>query len=276
MHRFETLRSRLETAAGLKHRPITPIDRPEMAEGNAAEKARKHPRYPIRLPAFLIRGTRATQLYSRDVSFGGLFLHTNLPPPLRELLRIRIVLPPDQEEVNLLGMAVHRVEPGGTRSPGIGIQLYGNDPQTSRHWDAFIHYIRQHSGEPPEAEAAAWPRAPHALRAIQQRAIRVRIPTLEDLWAIADRDLVRARTAIRTELYFDRGTSVTLELVHPESKKSFSIGATVKEQFRLGPTTGLELDLTVDDDLKGRFSKFLDDEIHISVDLGLLAEAPGA
>ena len=248
-----------------------------MTAATSEESARKHARYPIRLPSYLIRGTKATQLYSRDVSFGGLFLHTNLPPPLRELVRIRMVLPPEQEEVNLLGMAVHRVEPGGTRSPGIGIKLYGNDPQTSRRWDAFIRYVRQYSGDPRETTSTttAWPKAPEARAALARRAIRVRIPTLEDLWTIADRDLVRGRTAIRTELYFDRGTTVTLELVHPRSKKTFDVRATVEEPFRRGPMTGLALGLEVDDGVRGRFSAFLDDEIHISLDLGSLAQPPG-
>lgn len=218
-------------------------------------------------------------MYSRDVSFGGLFLHTNLPPPLRELMRIRIVLPPNQEEVNLLGMAVHRVEPGGPRSPGIGIKLYGNDPKTSRRWDTFIRYVREHSDNARDYsedtdEDAQWPKALEAQRAVRARAIRVRIPTVEDLWTIADRDLTRGQTTICTDLYFERGTTVRLELVHPQSKKIFRIRATVQEPFRRGPMTGLALDLEVDDKVLSEFRGFLDDEFHISLDLGPFAEPP--
>ena len=51
---------------------------------------RRDERYAVHIPATLTRGHEAVALLTEDVSFRGLFLRTDSPPTLRQLVRIEI------------------------------------------------------------------------------------------------------------------------------------------------------------------------------------------
>ncbi len=235
------------------------------------ETKRRHSRYPIRLATTMIRGARSHQLFSRDVSHGGLFLHTDFPPPLRELVRIRIVLPNNKDEtLELLGMAVHRVEPGGPRSAGVGVNFYGNGPEAKAAWSAFISYLAQTEAPLPAPSAAkpAEPAGPGTKIPDIRPELRVKVRSVDDLTKILARDLEKGRLFVRTELWLERGTRVTIDLVHPETGRVFSIPGQVQTQLQRGDLKGLGVGFEEEPDRAARFEEFLNDEIYVTVDLG--------
>ena len=77
-----------------------------------------------------------------NVSAGGMFVRTDLPPQLRELVLITIELPGEPEPVQVRGQVVHRVtrEEGRMtgRRAGAGIQFIEADDRFREQLDAYL------------------------------------------------------------------------------------------------------------------------------------------
>ncbi|MCA9548838.1 MAG: PilZ domain-containing protein [Myxococcales bacterium] len=242
---------------------------------------RRFERYNIRIAAVLMRGRSATPTHTEDVSFTGLFLRTMEDVPLRQLVRIKLMPPGENEELQLMGMAVHRVPPGGRRPPGVGVLLYGIDPSTRARWESMVQRVRMgvHSAPartaaPPPVPAPAAP-APASAPPVPSSAdlpyhpeIRVRVPHIQALRTIASRDLARGRTVVGTALFLAPGTEVRLILVHPDTAREFRLDGRVRRQVRKGTATGLDVELSgVDEALLRRVEEFVEDEVHVTVDM---------
>ena len=108
------------------------------------ESNRRYERFPVNLKATLIRGRKSATGRVVDVSFTGLFFTTVEPPPLRDLVKIDLVLPTGGE-TRLLGMAVHvvRASLNSKRRPGVGVQLFGIGPDVRAEWDKFVASVRK-------------------------------------------------------------------------------------------------------------------------------------
>jgi hypothetical protein len=196
---------------------------------------RRFERYDIRIPAVLMRGRVATAVHTADVSFTGLFLRTQDEVPLRQLVRIKLMPPGETEELHLMGMAVHKVAPGGRRPPGVGVLLYGIDPATRARWEAMVQRVRMGLHSPPPADPATEapvapeppPQVPSTADLPYRPEIRVRVPHLEALRLIAQRDVARGKTVVGTTLFLAPGTDVRLSLVHPETQREFPLNGRV-------------------------------------------------
>lgn len=102
---------------------------------------RRAERYPYRLPVTLVRGREEIPLLTEDVSYHGFFLATDDLPPIRHLLRMRLLLPPFNRELSVFGMAVHHVAEFD-RQPGVGVQLYALDRAARAVWENFVTSVR--------------------------------------------------------------------------------------------------------------------------------------
>ena len=234
---------------------------------------RRHERFRFVAPAVLVRGRRQTQLKTEDVSFSGLFLRTDEPPPLRDLVKIRLVLPSEGEEVELMGMAVHRVEPGGPRNAGIGVLLYGIDPALRSRWEKFVQEVRAGKHGSGPTQDLPWPESRQAPPPEYRPELRVQLPHQQAMETIRDRDLPRKRTFVRTELYLEAGSEARVVFVHPESRGLFSVEGKVMQPIRKPGMNGLALELLgVDDKVIADFAAFIDDDIHVTVDVDLDAD----
>lgn len=104
------------------------------------ENLRREARVDVRVPVTVIRGKKPLELETSDVSFKGLFVCTNDPPPLRSLVKLRVALLGREFEAH--AMAVHVVTPapseGTTRQPGVGLQFWGLSGQDRMAWDDFV------------------------------------------------------------------------------------------------------------------------------------------
>lgn len=107
------------------------------AEPLMTENLRRETRIEARIRVLVVRGRETVPLLTSDVSFKGLFLETNEPPPLRSLMRLRVALP--QREIEAHAMAIHVTMPGdGARGSGVGVQFWGLAGPERALWDDFV------------------------------------------------------------------------------------------------------------------------------------------
>lgn len=125
------------------------------------ENLRREARVGVRVPVTVYRAKKPLDLETADVSFKGLFVCTNDPPPLRSLVKLRVALVGREFEAH--AMAVHVVLPahgeGVTHQPGVGLQFWGLSGQDRMAWDDFVrglvHVRRGPAPPPPDAPSAS-------------------------------------------------------------------------------------------------------------------------
>ncbi|HWM85109.1 MAG TPA: PilZ domain-containing protein [Kofleriaceae bacterium] len=112
---------------------------------------RRDKRYRTQLPVRTRIGGRLHALLTDDVSYRGLFLCTEKPPPVRQLIRIETILPPNNVPFATHGMVVYVIgmdDPNG-RPPGCGVQFYGMGDER-RLWEAFIQFTLRRADPVPD------------------------------------------------------------------------------------------------------------------------------
>jgi len=174
----------------------------------SAEK-RRDKRDRMELPALLVNGKREVPLVSGDVRFSGLFLRTDDAPPLRQLVRVKVKVPPANETIEFIAMAVF-VVPAGVegRVPGVGLRLFAVQPEVLKVWQRFVQWVAKTHPESllgavrpvaaaPDATKRQFPRAPTTLQ--------VRLSSVDDLAHLVAVDASRGGMFLQTHA---RTTSV--------------------------------------------------------------------
>ena len=108
------------------------------------ENLRREARVDARIKVTVVRGRRMVSLETSDVSFKGLFLRTDDPPPVRSLMRLRVALP--QREIEAHAMAVHisaTNDASEGRTAGVGVQFWGLAGPDRIAWDDFVRELIQ-------------------------------------------------------------------------------------------------------------------------------------
>ncbi|HKE13722.1 MAG TPA: PilZ domain-containing protein, partial [Kofleriaceae bacterium] len=112
---------------------------------------RRDKRFRTQLPVRTRINGRLQSLFTDDVSYRGLFLCTESPPPVRQLIRIETILPPNNVPFATHGMIVYLIgkdDPSG-RAPGAGVQFYGMGDER-RVWDSFVQFVQRASDPVPD------------------------------------------------------------------------------------------------------------------------------
>jgi Tfp pilus assembly protein PilZ len=124
---------------------------PDRAEGLVSNlpNQRMDERYPHQATVDLCWNRHRVRLVTCDVSYRGLFLATDTPPTLRQLVRLEIQLS-EGETLSLHAMAVHVVPPRDPkgRAPGVGVQFYAVDRAIASRWGRYIDQVRRDAGRP--------------------------------------------------------------------------------------------------------------------------------
>jgi hypothetical protein len=110
----------------------------------ALKNLRREARVDACIQVIVVRGRKMEALQTTDVSFKGLFLRTSDPPPLRSLMRLRVLLP--LREIEAHAMVVHVCttnDPSEGRSPGVGVQFWGLAGPEQTAWDDFVRDVFQ-------------------------------------------------------------------------------------------------------------------------------------
>jgi Tfp pilus assembly protein PilZ len=209
---------------------------------------RRDKRYRYQMPAVLVRGTREATLLTGDVGYRGLFLRTNDPPPLRQLLQVKLKLPPTEDGLTVHAMAVF-VVPAGTagRAPGVGLQLYAVNGEARQQWDRFVLWVAK--TYPESLEAPVKPVAT-VLDVVNRqfprfrRALLVRAQSIKDLQPLFTEDVSRGGMFLRTELDLAIGTELRLLVTHPLKGQTIAVDTVVRRRVEHPPErAGLGVEL---------------------------------
>ena len=102
----------------------------------ASENLRKDQRVAAKIAVVFKRGRATWSLTTSDVSFRGLFVLTETPPPLRSLVQMRVTLP-EGRTFETHAMVVHVLDDAGDGA-GVGLQFWGFAGPNRLAWDAFV------------------------------------------------------------------------------------------------------------------------------------------
>jgi PilZ domain len=187
----------------------------------ASSEQRRDARYPARIVARVWRRNQTIELLTNDVSFRGVFIRTDAPPSLRQLVKVELVLP---SKVNVSGhaMVVHvAATPEGAAKnesgvPGIGLQFWG--PITNaRAWEQFIHQLRER-----ERSGTASAKVTDKVRRASER-FKLAFEVVLDGRRTMTRDVSENGMAIRTDVALPIGTRANLDLRAGDRTMTFDV-----------------------------------------------------
>lgn len=241
--------------------------------------SRRDVRHRARLPVVLTSGKRSLQTMTEDVSLRGLFVHTDSPPALRQLVKVEVTVP-SGDKLTLNAMVVFVLPPANAhrRPPGVGLQLYGVGREQEATWQAFL---RELASQQPEAgkhavevQAAAVPDP--VRRQFPRLAVRMRVQprnvhALLEMWT---RDVSRGGMFIETEHSLDVGERLEVDVVHPQTAATFTLPCVVRRIARGSAGRGLGVEICdLDDDRRAAFQDFAVSSIpELDEDLMLVAD----
>ena len=106
---------------------------------------RAFPRYPAKFAVRFATVQDFVLEYAANISAGGVFVHTEDPPPLKTVVRIEMELPGGGAPVPARGVIVHRVTPQEAQArrtmPGMGVQFVDADDEFRDRINAAIDHI---------------------------------------------------------------------------------------------------------------------------------------
>lgn len=195
---------------------------------------RRDSRYEARFPTQVTFGKRRLSLLTEDLSYRGVFLRTDTPPSLRQLVRVRIVVPFVGRALDMHGMTVHVVEHdnAGGRVPGIGIQFYGLDRDTREAWETTVRHVASTAPLATDQSPFALPSdTPEPVRRRFQRhtaVLTVKSWTQTELDGLITRDVSAGGAFIETSERVDLGAPVMICIHHPENGSTFILDGVVR------------------------------------------------
>ncbi len=248
-----------------------------------SQPERRETRYPFRLQVTLRSGAETFQLDTSDVSYRGIFLCTESPPNLRELIAIEATLPPDNTPFHSHGMCVFSLTENAssaTNTSGTGIQFYAQSENDRGVWERFILHVRESiSEEDLELPSSARRRHPRLDVKFEVK-FEVKPANISELETLYSRNLSTGGMFLETELNLDIGQALELSILHPLDTSSFTINSTVRRRSLNPIGLGVEFSLLADVE-RDRFQEFIvegieaivdikernqDDDIHIEID----------
>ena len=231
-----------------------------------AKELRVDKRFRVAMGATMQCGPQRVDLRTEDIGFRGVFLRTDAPPDLRQLVKLELTLPDTGERLSVHGMAVHSVPRGhpGGRVPGVGVQVYAVDKTTNAAWSAFVNRMeRAHPEALAKPVAVAPPAAPEPIRRAYPRAVaglELELRSVDELRTLYSRDVSQGGMFVVTDLVLPAGTALIVDVVHPITRAIFVLDAAVRRVSAPGETPGLGIEFThIDDGRRKAFWDFVRD-----------------
>jgi len=102
-----------------------------------SRERRRDVRARIALPVSIVRRGGEEPVEMLDASYRGLFLRIASPPPLRELVKLRVTLP-GKRDLEMHAVVVRVV---GERhgEMGVGLRFFALNGNERAEWESFIH-----------------------------------------------------------------------------------------------------------------------------------------
>jgi hypothetical protein len=215
---------------------------------------RRDVRYPARIVAKISRRHQMVEYLTNDVSFRGVFIRTDAPLALRQLVKLELVLP---EKAIIAGhaMVVHVARPEGEEErgegaiPGMGLQFWG-PIEHSREWERLIHDLKQR-----ERSGYAAAKATDKVRRTSER-FKLAIEVEFDGEMLMTRDISETGVAVRTKLAMPVGARTELRL--RSGDKALVFDAVVRRTIDEPGFRGLGVELVdVTPDQRAELLRFL-------------------
>jgi Tfp pilus assembly protein PilZ len=248
-----------------------------------AREQRRDPRFRCRIPVELYRGRVAlpsgvllymrpqgevvetvTHLLTEDVSVSGMFLRTDAPPQLRQVVRVALMIPSVNVPMNVMAQVAHVVHPGDPhgRVPGAGILFFPLEGQMFGAWSAFVWTLSELRNDtipaPPMIQES-----PAVLEPIRRRAERhptslvVHVNANGQPHLLRLHDISRNGVFITTDIEFPIGTQLLVRFVDPDESEEFAIEAVVR-RYSAGAVCGVGVEFVgLDGKVREAFFRFL-------------------
>jgi hypothetical protein len=223
---------------------------------------RRENRFDVQLSLTLRQGYRTQVLMTENVSYRGVFVRTDTPPPLRQLVKLEAVLPPGNVRFASHGMSVFVIKPGDEsgRAPGAGIQFYGMGDER-RAWEAFVNY-RKHAVHPEAVPPPSGAPAPEPVRRRFERValvLEVRPASISDLISMWTRDISAGGMFLSGDERPAIGAELRLAIEHPATRTQFHLDAVVRrhgDRNAVGNGIGVEF-VGLSDNKRREFFRFI-------------------
>jgi uncharacterized protein (TIGR02266 family) len=118
-----------------------PMQSPQAAAG-PGQNRRYLPRYLDRFRVTLGAGQHRAQKEALNLSASGLFIETDTPPAVDEIVQVIVELPDGHAPAEVQGIVLHRVAPGTAATAGAGVQFIGADDAFRGRLDAYLDKLR--------------------------------------------------------------------------------------------------------------------------------------
>ncbi len=216
-----------------------------------SKERRREPRYPYRNPIEIKVGGRLQETISEDVSYRGLFVVTDDPPPLRTLISLKARVVGNHKPLEAHAMSVYVLEKGNSKSrlPGVGLQFYAMGNETKKHWNAFVDVVRKKlrvvNGEGYVGGVSTPPRQ-HVRYPVR---LEVKPRSFGELEVLYSRDISRGGMFLLSPRKVACGTRMEIDVVHPDSGETFTLNCTIR-RVEAGPPFGLGIEFNQFDDVK--------------------------
>jgi len=102
---------------------------------------RKHPRFPLVIRVSHVLDNHYQYYYSRDLSFGGMFLETRSPYKVGAKVELDFSLPERRTRVRVKGEVVRVIEADVSnpdQTPGMGVAFSYVDPESREEFESFL------------------------------------------------------------------------------------------------------------------------------------------
>ena len=232
-----------------------------------SKERRREPRYPYRNPIEIKVGGRLQETISEDISYRGLFVVTDDPPPLRTLISLKARVEGNRRPLEAHAMSVYVLEKGNSKSrlPGVGLQFYAMGSETKKHWNAFVDVVRKKlrvvnrgGGEVRVGGVSTLPRQ-HVRYPVR---LEVKPRSLGELEVLYSRDISRGGMFLLSPRKVACGILMEIDVVHPDNGELFTFNCTIR-RVETGPLFGLGVEFNqFDDGKREAFFEF----VHSSVE----------
>jgi uncharacterized protein (TIGR02266 family) len=141
----DTYRARIDEVIARRARAADAVPIGAVALNPHEDPRRAFPRFPANFAVRFASVQDFVLEYAANISAGGVFVHTENPPPLKSIVQVEMELPGSGSAVPARGMVVHRVTKEDAKRrgtlPGVGVQFMDADDEFRRRIDAAISHI---------------------------------------------------------------------------------------------------------------------------------------
>jgi len=112
------------------------------AKPHTGENRRYLPRFLDRFRVTLGVGQHKAQREALNLSASGLFIQSEVPPEIDQIVQVILELPDGKPPLEVQGIVLHRVLPGTAAQPGAGVQFIAADDTFRIRLDAYLTRLR--------------------------------------------------------------------------------------------------------------------------------------